>query len=628
MIAKVIPLQRLPKSLSVFDYLVPNALADEIAVGQIVEILFRKAKHLGLVFLLADDNTSKSKKLETVQNILNPVPLLSSQQINFLFELSLWYGVSPSTLIKMALPPLQKNKIKKIILKNIKFDFPLLCGGEVSSRLAIAFSQYHDQSEHRTQLKKHLKNKTLILVPEINLIDEVKQLLPAERQEKIVVWHSELSEKQQFENWTQIRNQKKSIIIGTRGAVFLPLDGFKSIIIDYEHDENHKHWDQSPRFHTKDVIAKLNIKTTLLSYSPSAATYYHVHKKNYLGKLKLTPAKDACLTGRQAQIVEMRNERLGGNYGALSEAVKQAIADAKQDIFVYVNCLGFATSVGCNDCGYVEECPNCKNALVYHEKTLTLHCHYCRTQKPMILICPRCHSSLTKLYGAGTEFIEKEVRRIFGADSHKEIIRLDSENFPPEENTEKFRVIIGTKMALRRIRWDKTDLVVFIDIDRQMNIPEYLAQEEVWHLIQEVFFRKQTGAKLIIQTFQKINLICRSLSEPDRFYRTTLNSRRALGYPPYLYLTRYFYGNINAAAAQKEAQQVTADIRQGLTKSQKKIILLGPIEMHPKFYRGQFWYEIIAKLPPDTWQDDLKYLNQFIPANWKIDPNPISILSP
>ena len=246
----------------------------------------------------------------------------------------------------------------------------------------------------------------------------------------------------------------------------------------------------------------------------------------------------------------------------------------------------------------------------------------------MILVCPKCHSSLTKLYGAGTEFIEKEVRRILGANGHKEIIRLDSENFPLEEETEKSRVIIGTKMALRRIRWDKTDLVILIDIDRQMNIPEYLAQEEVWHLIHEVLYRKQADAKFIIQAFEKTNLICRSLIEPDRFYRTTLNSRRTLGYPPYLYLTRYFYGNINAVVAQKEAQRVTADIRQGLTKSQKKIILLGPIEMHPKFYRGQFWYEIIAKLSMDTWQEDLKYLNQFIPENWKVDPNPISILSP
>ena len=312
----------------------------------------------------------------------------------------------------MALPPLQKNKIKKMLLKKIK-------NSQIKSdrKTKIAFEQYKDESEHRTQLTKHIKNRTLVVVPEVNLIDEVKQLLPLKLQEKIVVWHSELSEKQQFENWMQIRNQKKEIIIGTRSAIFLPLDGFKSIIIDYEHDENHKHWDQTPPFHIKDIVEKLNIASTLLSFSPSAATYYHVHKKNYRGNLKLTIARDA-------QTVEMHAERLSGNYGALAEETKQAITDAKQDIFIYVNRLGFATSVGCNDCGHLEECLSCKNALVYHEKTLTLHCHYCRTQKPMILVCPKCQSSLTKLYGAGTEFIEKEVRRILGADSPIKKIRL------------------------------------------------------------------------------------------------------------------------------------------------------------------------------------------------------------
>ncbi|MBI5222272.1 MAG: primosomal protein N' [Candidatus Magasanikbacteria bacterium] len=614
MIAKVIPLQRLPRHLSEFDYTIPAELAGRVKIGQMVEIPWRQSKCLGLVFALSRQT---NRELKTIEQILNPEPFLGETYINLLLELGKWYGMSPSTLIKMALPPLQKNKIKKLELKKNKFK-------SAAKQTKIIFEQYQGESEHRTQLTKHLKNKTLILVPEVNLIDEVRQLLPVEMQEKIIVWHSGLSQKQQFENWTRIRNREKEIIIGTRGAVFLPFDGLKSIIIDYEHDENHKHWDQAPRFHAKDIAERLakenNATLTLMSFTPACASYFAVHKSKFRGKLNLTP--------RKTEIADMREERLGGNYGALAESTMRAITDSKQDIFVYVNRLGFATSVGCNECGHIERCEHCETALVYHEKTQTLHCHYCRTGKPMIMVCPKCRSVISRLYGAGTEFVEKEVRRLFGAEPNREVIRIDSDSKIEMRNESAKRCIIGTRTAFERVRWPRTDLVVFLDIDRQMNIPEYLAQENIWHLIQTVYYYKSADCRFIIQTSQENNLICRSLTEPDRFYRTTLNARRALNYPPYSYLTRYFYGHNNAAGAQKEAELVASELRRRLTKMSKSTILLGPIEMHPKFYRRQFWYEILIKLPVDTWQEDLKYLNQFIPETWKIDPNPISVLSP
>jgi primosomal protein N' len=208
------------------------------------------------------------------------------------------------------------------------------------------------------------------------------------------------------------------------------------------------------------------------------------------------------------------------------------------------------------------------------------------------------------------------------------MIRIDSESsfrFPDEK---KPRIIIGTEMAFQHVRWDKTELVTFLDIDKQLALPEFLAAEHVWHLIQEAVYLQNEASIFYIQTFNPRHLVLKSLVEPDRFYRTDLNLRRSLGYPPYQYLVRYFFGHPNQFVAKRQAEQLEWRLKEELTKAKKQIILSSHIEMHPRFYRKKFWYMLLAKLPTKDWEDNLSWLNQYIPGSWKIDPNPISILSP
>ncbi len=57
-------------------------------------------------------------------------------------------------------------------------------------------------------------------------------------------------------------------------------------------------------------------------------------------------------------------------------------------------------------------------------------------------------------------------------------------------------------------------------------------------------------------------------------------------------------------------------------------MLQGPIETHPRYLRGIFWYVFAVKTPLEIWQQEICFINSLIPENWKIDPNPISILNP
>ena len=611
MIAKVIPIKRLPKHLSEFDYLVPKELESKLKIGQLIEIPFRKSKAFGLV-LSIQQKTGQDKLKEIIQ-ITQDIPLLDQKHLDFLNTLSQWYGTSRSNLLKMSLLPLQKNKLKKIELTPIKKPRERKEG-------KTKFIHYTTEKEHADFLKKNIQGKTLILAPETHMLDEIRLLLPIELQQKAIVWNSELSTKRQFERWMEIRNNEKEVIISTRGGVFLPLTGLKTIIIDYEHEENHKHWDQSPRFHVKDVVQLLSkvhqTKIFLMSFSPSEEAYFNVHKKNYQGKLNLKKTK--------AKVVNMKDERKGGNFSIFSDKASEEILNSKQDVFILVNRLGYATSVGCNDCGFLSKCDKCTNPHVYHEKTKTLNCHYCNTKKPMIANCPKCTSPVVGLYGLGTELAEAETRKLLG--STKEVFRIDSMVDEKKILSKKPKVIIGTEASLKFVNWKKTELFMLLDIDKQLNIPEYLAQENVWHLIQKINYYKQTKAKLLIQSFHPQHLVFRSLIEPDRFFRTDLNQRKTLLYPPYAFLVRYFYGHGDIREARKEARKIHELLT--LTKEQKKHIISPALEMHPRYYRRKFWLGIMVKIPPNSWKKELEKINQIIPENWKIDPNPISLLSP
>lgn len=632
MIALVIPLRRLPRRFDFFSYTVPSALESQLQPGQLVTIPFQSSSILGIVFRL-EPGSSSTENLKELKNIVYDHPLFSPIHLRFFDLIHRWYGTSLSTIASMAAPPLQKRKLANIELTSLPASsspFSPVPNVEV----------YTDTREHSRLLQQTISGHTLILVPQIYLINEIWSELSDEQKTQAIIWHSELSVKEQFSRWFAIRNNEKQIVIGTRGAVFLPFPKLDTIIVDYEHDGQHKHFDQVPRYHTKDVASLLaelfGARLSLLSYSPSCESYFHARKKKWLSQFnqEKRPLPTPLFL---PSIMNMKDERQGGNFQPLSERIIERMNTQTGDMFLFLNRLGFASAVVCQDCGYRETCRQCQNPLMYHEKSKTLSCHHCQFSRSPSLLCPECQSASITFFGVGTEQVETYIRALIVDRADIECIRIDSEENPQGKKhtllqeqvaNQKRHIIIGTQMAFPYIQWEKTHTIALLDLDRQLGLPEFQATEHVWHKIQEIRFRQTKNSEFFIQTFSPSHVLLRSLTEPDRFYRTELNLRRSLGYPPYQYLVRYFFVHMNQSVAKREVERVHAELAVQLTKEKKTITLHPPLPMHPSYFRSQFWYTIIAKCDPDHWQEDLPWMNQHIPETWKIDPRPISLLSP
>ena len=620
MIAKIAPLTSLPKHLHVFDYLVPLEHQSIICIGQLVRIPLRNKDCFGIVISLENTETP-AENTKSLLSLVHPTPFFSKKQLKCLYTFATWYGLSLGGILLLSIPPLQKRKLQHISLEQLPHD-TVQHGTKKPTCV-----HYTSQEEHARVLEQMISGTTLLLVPEKTLIQEVYDLLPPSLQTQAVCWHSDLSQKEQFALCLDIRNGKTPLIIGTRSAVLLPFFTLDTIIIDYEEREQHKHQDKAPRFHVKDIVSQYGrvygSSIYYTTYSPSFATYYGAHKEHIEASLPFVfPKPKPGFT-----IIDTENEYKAGNTHIMSEQLcHELLYGNHRDIFLYTNRKGDAKRLHCSTCDFVATCDQCHLPCIVYIDKRQIRCHYCHTKKPLPSDCPLCHSTIT-YYGHGTDHIAKVVKSLVGVNEHIYQIDGSSEDITYID-TDSRRIIIGTSRAFSYIRWDQTSLIAILSFDDQVSIPEYTAYEEMWHTLMRINYYRSKESICLLHTKQKQHLICRSIYEPDRLYRSELQSRRAAMYPPYCYIVRYMY----AHTYQKNMISVLSSLHDTLVYTLTSITKMSkismPVDMHPMYIRHRYWGVLFIKLPAHEWQEILPVLHRVIPTSIKIDPNPLSLISP
>ncbi len=636
-IAKIILPRRMPRYLSLLDYLVPDELADSIKVGQLTAVPFRNKEIFGVIAAVKQkENFTEQalKKTKSISKIIFSGPLLSLPQINFLNDLAEFYHTSLGFLLKENLPPLQKKKLASLELKFKNNKSLKQAVFTAKPRLFI----YQTEKQRDDYLKKNLavKEQNLILVPELKSINK----LPKSLLKKAIIISSQLSPKELFKKWWQIYEGEK-IIIGTRRALFLPWHNLENIFLTDESNPNYKSWDMTPRYQTRDAALFLakqhNATLHLLTHTPSVETYFFAKKKIYLStnlstlnqqsinKFKSNLEKEKK---QDINIIDMRDERHYGNYGCFSNKLTEKILQVKNgDIFVFLNRRGASGYVGCRDCGQVLKCPKCDLLLTFHNDN-NLRCHYCGHKQFMARNCEKCHGINMNMLGAGTQLAENQIRKLMVGKNNTQVVRIDSDQKDMAyKNTsdDRNKIIIGTQLAWPFVDWEKVKLMVFLDADTSLFVPEYKINENLWYNLRDAKYKLNKQAELLIQTSHPDHLVFTALSSPLKFYEQELKGRQILGYPPFRFLLKLLYGHVNKQVVENEAGQVFKTLSE-LTKNESGIKLSGPLETTPEFYGGKYWLVILAKIRYDNYKSDVKMLLSGVPEYWKVDPNPNEVL--
>ena len=395
----------------------------------------------------------------------------------------------------------------------------------------------------------------IVLVPEISLTPQTVERFKARfgtgaNQTLVAVLHSHLSAGERHDEWHKIREGRARIAIGARSAVFAPVDPLGLILVDEEHEHSYKQED-TPRYHARDLsvmrASKEGAVVVLGSATPSMESYHHARSGKYtlLSLAKRADAKTLPIV----RIVDMRTEARGEKgIPILSRKLKDAIHKRlreREQVMLFLNRRGYASSLQCPLCGHVQGCPNCSISLTFHRSENRLLCHICghREGSPDRCPNPECRSREIRLAGIGTQRVEEILIKLF---SKARIRRMDSDTLRRKEDyriylnefrTGKTDILLGTQMIAKGLHFPNVTLVGIVYADVSLHIPDFRAGERTFQLLTQVAGRAGRGdveGEVIVQAFTPFHPAIQHARKHDYagFYQQEIEFREEFSYPP------------------------------------------------------------------------------------------------
>ena len=404
----------------------------------------------------------------------------------------------------------------------------------------------------------------IILVPEIALTLWIGRQCRAwfgARFEGVAVLHSALSDVERAQEWWRVRTGAARVVVGTRSAIFAPLENVGLVIVDEEQENSYKQ-EETPRYHGRDVAivrAKLENALALLgSATPSLETYHHAVNGKYELLTMASRVENRNLAA--VEIVDLRSDfQETQKANPISQTLHAGIAECLQfqtQALVLINRRGYSWSVLCRSCGASVQCVNCSISMTYHKSRNRLECHYCGAIQPVPKACPKCESKYVYFFGEGSEHLEERLRKEFpGA----RIARLDRDTARTKQQYQEtlgafasgaLDILVGTQMLAKGHDFQRVTLVGVISADSSLHLPDFRAAERTFQLLTQVAGRAGRGelpGRVLIQTYYPEHYAVQDAVKQDylSFYERELHFRRMMMYPPFTSLANVIIRDTN-----------------------------------------------------------------------------------
>lgn len=457
-----------------------------------------------------------------------------------------------------------------------------------------------------------LGRQALLLIPEISLTPQILRGFRGIFGERVAVIHSSLSLGQRLDEYKRIKRGEADIVIGTRSAIFAPLDNIGIIIMDEEGERSYKS-DSTPRYNTSD-IAKFrcrnnNAVLVLASATPTIESYYNAEKGVYkLLEMKKRYHSDLL---PKVEIVDMNIERQNGNNTEFSKTlvdeIRLNLKNGEQTILL-LNRRGYHTIISCCDCNEPVYCPNCTVPMTFHKINGKLMCHYCGYTSDMATTCAKCGSDRLKKMGFGTQRLEEELEMYF---PDARILRMDADTtFSRYAYEEKFGafgrgeydIMIGTQMIGKGLDFPNVTLVGVLSVDKSLFAGDFRSYERTFSLITQVVGRGGRGQKqgrAYLQTFMPDHYVMCLAAEQDyeTFYNEEIAIRRAMVFPPVCDMCIIGISGITDFGTKIASDRIIDVMTEYFNNNNPKtpIRVIGPVKCSYGKINGKYRYRIIMK---------------------------------
>ncbi|MDR2559550.1 MAG: primosomal protein N' [Oscillospiraceae bacterium] len=465
------------------------------------------------------------------------------------------------------------------------------------------------------KLIEHTLNKgktAVMLVPEIALTPQMTGQFMSLFGNRVAIIHSGLSIGQRADEYKRIKNGEAGIIVGTRSAVFAPLENIGIIVIDEEGEHSYKS-DRSPRYHARNVAKQRafhhNALLLLASATPSIESY-HFAKINRYSLFELNERYSKAILP-DVYIVDMKTEYENGNRSNFSRVLLEELADnleRGEQSLILLNRRGYHTYARCVKCGTAVNCPVCLVPLTYHKKGNSVQCHYCAFSAQMPEVCEKCRCKHIYQTGTGTQRVEDEIAEIF---PDARILRMDADTTVSksafEIKFEQFRsgeydIMVGTQMVAKGLDFENITLVGVLAIDKALYASDYLGFEKTFSLVTQVVGRSGRGNKkgrAYLQTFTPDHYVLNLAAAQDytEFYAQEADVRKALIFPPFCDIFLVGFSAVDEDSSEKAAKKFLEILSDELNSTGRKFPyrVLGPSKSGTGRAGGKYRHKLIIK---------------------------------
>ena len=462
--------------------------------------------------------------------------------------------------------------------------------------------------------------KALVLVPEISLTPQMILRLKSQFGRRVAVQHSALNHTERLLQWQMIQDGGADIVVGTRSAIFSPLENIGLIIIDEEQEHTYRS-ESAPRYSAHEMArqraAENGALLLLASATPSTESFYAAqHGRTQL--VRLTQRYGGNPLPR-VQIVDMRAELAAGNPREISLAMEDAIRrnlDAGKQTILLLNRRGYQTMAQCEDCREVLKCQKCSVPMVYHKSAHKVLCHYCGSQMEPPTVCPTCGGKL-QYRGFGTQKAEEELAKLF---PDARVLRMDQDSTAAKDAHEKllakfadheYDIMVGTQMVAKGLDFEDVTLVGVLGIDSLLFAQGFRAYENVFSLITQVVGRSgraKAPGFAIIQTTDPDNPVLNlaAAQDYDAFFEQEIAYRKLGLYPPFCGLCVIGFAGAKEIETARAAARFAALLGQQAAKQPDlPLRVLGPTPGSIEKINDTYRYKLTIKCRNDRRFRDL-----------------------
>ena len=454
-----------------------------------------------------------------------------------------------------------------------------------------------------------LGRSAMMLVPEIALTPVFSRRLRARFGDQVAIFHSSLQKGERFDEWTRVKNGDARVVIGTRSAVFAPVNNLGLIVVDEEHESSYRQ-QESPYYNARDVAIvraqKESATVVLGSATPSLESFHNASKGKYT--LVNLPERIGARPMATAKIIDMRTVfARHGKPRVFSDELLEAIRETRErgeQSIILLNRRGYSSFILCRSCGETVQCPNCDVTLTYHRSERVIICHYCNHREAVPRVCPSCGKKYIYYVGEGTEQLEEMLRLLFPA---LRVARIDRDTTTRRKVFEqsladfsagRIDTLVGTQMLAKGHDFPNVTLVGVVSVDVGLALPDFRAAERTFQLITQVAGRAGRGdrpGRVLIQTYHPYHYALRHACAQDyeTFYEEELRYRQNHSYPPFVALASLLVHGPDLGRVRNDSLELRKQL--DAANEERKVRVLGPAPAPLSRLKGEHRFQLLIK---------------------------------